>query len=176
MAERITKTSLLCALSLVAFTIENLFPPFFVPGARLGVGNVFVVLCLIYIGYIDATLLIAAKSILAAIFAGNFFAVAYSFTAGIVSLSLTYILLRYAENKVSLIAVGSLAATVNNLVQLSVFALVTKSVGVFTYAPYLSIAGVLAGAFTGIICLLITKNDFKFLVLKTDRLNDKKVE
>ncbi len=169
MSGRVTKTALLCALSLIAFTIENLFPPFFVPGARLGIGNVFVVICLIYCGYIDAILLIVAKSILSAVFAGNFLAVAYSLTAGAVSLTLTYLLLKYFGKKVSLVAVGSLSATVNNLVQLLVFSMVTQSFGVFAYAPYLSIAGVIAGAFTGGVSLLITERDFKFFTTKNNK-------
>lgn len=162
MAKRLAKTALLCALSLIAFTIENLFPPLFIPGARLGVGNVFVILCLIYYGYGSALTVLTAKCILSAIFQGNVFSAVYALSAGAVSITVTYVLLRFAGEKVSLTSVSALSACLHNLVQLAVFMLITESFGTFAYAPYLALVGCVSGVFTGFLCGLTVKRDFRF--------------
>ena len=50
-AKTITTTAVFAALSLIAFMIESLFPPLFVPGAKMGLGNIFSMLALIYCSY-----------------------------------------------------------------------------------------------------------------------------
>ena len=39
--KKLTLCSIYSALAIISFVIENLFPPLFLPGARMGVSNVF---------------------------------------------------------------------------------------------------------------------------------------
>ena len=144
------------ALSLICFLIENLLPPLFIPGARIGVGNVFVMLALALYSLPEAFMLLAAKCVLSAIF-GGVTAIIYSAAAGAISLVLSYALIRFFSDKISLTAIAVLSAVVHNLVQLAVFSLATGAKEVFIYAPYLALAGAAAGVVTGLAAFFIIK-------------------
>ena len=147
--------ALLTALSLIAFLIESLLPPLFIPGAKLGLGNIFLMLCLIWFSLPEALIMFAAKCILAAVF-GGFGQLMYSVPAGLISLLISFLLIGFLSEKVSVVAVAALSAVVHNLLQLTVFGLVTRS-NVTFYLPILAAAGVVAGVITGIATFLIIK-------------------
>ncbi|MCQ2400215.1 MAG: Gx transporter family protein, partial [Clostridia bacterium] len=84
--KRLVFTAVLASLALISFTIESLFPPIFVPGARLGVSNLFVLLAIIFLGVKEGVAVFAVKALLGSLFAGNFSAIIYSLPAGIICL------------------------------------------------------------------------------------------
>jgi uncharacterized membrane protein len=47
---KITLTAILSALALITFLIESLFPPLFIPGARLGLANLFILIAIVILG------------------------------------------------------------------------------------------------------------------------------
>lgn len=154
--KKIAYVGVFTALALIAFLIENLLPPLFIPGARLGLGNVFLMLTLVLYSLPEALLMLAAKCILAAIFGGAS-ALLFSVAAGLSSLVVTYLFFKFFSERLSVTAIAAVAATVNNLVQLSVFALYTRSTAVFYYAPYLALTGVAAGVITGLTAYFILR-------------------
>lgn len=144
------------ALSLICFLIENLLPPLFIPGARIGLGNAFIMLALILYSFPEAAILLLAKCLLSAIFGGAM-ALLYSAAAGAASLIISFALIKYCSKIISVTAIAAVSAVAHNLTQLFVFALVIGSWDVFIYAPYLALAGVVAGVATGLIVFLIIK-------------------
>ena len=85
-AKRIATLGVLVALSLISFTLENLLPPLFLPGAKLGLSNIFTILTLFMFGYIDAILLVVIRTVLGSLIVGGVASLIYSLTAGVVSL------------------------------------------------------------------------------------------
>ena len=147
--------ALLTGLSLIAFTIESLLPSLPVPGAKLGLANIFIMLCLIWYSMPEALIALIAKFILSAVF-GGFSTLTYSVPAGLISLFISFLLIQFLSGKVSIVAVAALSAIVHNLIQLTVFGLITRS-NVTFYLPLLAAAGVVAGVATGIATFLIIK-------------------
>lgn len=145
----------LSAAALIAFMIENLFPPLFIPGARLGVSNVFVLFAVVYLGIKEGFAVLTVKIILGSVFTGNVSAMLYSLPSGLFSLSVQVILLVYAKN-VSITAVSTVGGTVNLILQNSVFCLIAGK-EYFIYLPYLSAIGALSGAFVGITVYFLVK-------------------
>ena len=90
---KIAITALLTALGLIVFIIENQFPPMFIPGARMGLANVFSFAALIMFSPAEAFLTVCLRTALGAIFAGNVSALMYSFTGGIVSMAVSSVLM-----------------------------------------------------------------------------------
>lgn len=148
---------MLTALSLITFLIENLFPPLFIPGAKLGLANAFSFTALVMFGPIDAFVVVAVRTLLGAVFAGNISAVMYSFTGGIVAMAVSSILLYAVHPKISLIAVSVVSAAAHNATQNAVFVLVSATPLAFSYAPYLLLIGALSGALVGIALNLLFK-------------------
>ena len=83
-ARRIAADALFSALGLITFLIENLFPPLFIPGAKMGLSNIFSLSALVLYGPVDAFAVIVVRTVLGSLFAGNVAALMYSFTGGVV--------------------------------------------------------------------------------------------
>lgn len=154
-AKKIAVLAILTALSLIMFLIENLFPPLLIPGAKLGLSNTFSFVALIIYSPIEAFIIVALRTLLGAIFAGNVSALMYSFTGGIVSMAISSLLIYAVYPRLSIIAVSIAAAVCHNITQCTVHVLVTMTPELFVYAPYLMLIGILSGAFIGGVVWLI---------------------
>lgn len=156
-AKKIAVLGVLTALSLIAFLIENLFPPLFIPGAKLGLANAFSFIALILYSPIEAFIIVGVRTILSALFAGNLSAVIYSFTGGIVAMAVSSVLIYLAHPKISITSASVAAAVTHNLTQNAIFALISSSPLAFTYSPYLAVIGAVSGAFIGAAVTLTVK-------------------
>ena len=150
-------TAVLASFALLAFMIEGLFPPLFIPGARLGLSNLFVLLTLICIGNRYAIAVMLVKVVLGSLFAGNPMAILYSLPSGIVSLVLEILLIKFASKKLSLVAISALSAVISATIQTLVYLLVSNTPQILGYLPYLIGVSVIAGGFVGVCALLIIK-------------------
>ena len=157
LARRVATLGILTALSLVTFIIENQFPPMFIPGAKMGLANVFSFAALILYSPIDAFIVVGVRTLLGALFAGNFSAVLYSFTGGVVSMAVSSLLLYLVHPKISVMSISVVAAVFHNITQNAVFCLLSGSALAFGYLPYLVLLGILAGAIVGGIIMLVFK-------------------
>jgi heptaprenyl diphosphate synthase len=156
----------------IAFTLESLFPPLILPGARMGISNVFILLCAIYLGSIYGYATLIVKILLGSIFSGNISSIIYSLPAGLISLTLELALFLWI-NKASIVASSIAGAVVNVTIQNLVFCLVTDSAEYLSYLPYLSLTGVIGGLAVGFIVLLTVKKlKFNFLNTNSDEENN----
>lgn len=156
-AKKIAVLALFTALGLIVFIIENQFPPLFVPGAKMGLANIFSLAALILYGPIKAFVVLIVRTVLGSLFAGNVSMLLYSLTGGVISLALSAILIYIAYPRVSVLAVSVAAAVLHNIVQNAVFVLVTGTSLMFSYMPYLALIGVLSGAIVGAVVTIIFK-------------------
>lgn len=156
-AKKVAMLALFSALGLIVFIIENQFPPLFVPGAKMGLANIFSLAALILYGPIEALVVVAVRTVLGSLFAGNVSMLLYSLTGGVISLALSAILIYIAYPRVSVLAVSVAAAVLHNIVQNAVFVLVTGTSLMFSYMPYLALIGVLSGAIVGAVVTIIFK-------------------
>lgn len=156
-AKKLAVLGVLTALSLITFLIENLFPPLFIPGAKLGLANAFSFIALVMYSPVEAFIIVAARTLLGAMFSGNISAVMYSFTGGVVSMAASSLLFYCVHPKISLICVSVLAAVAHNVTQNIVFVAVYSTPIAFSYLPYLILLGMLSGAFIGAAVTVLVK-------------------
>lgn len=152
--KKLATTAILSAFALIAFMIENLFPPLILPGARLGLSNVFILVAVLFLGSGYGYAVLLVKVVLGSIFSGNVSALLYSFSAGLIALTVEIVLLRF-NHKFGLIAVSVFGAIINLVVQNAVFCLVTGVPEYLAYSPYLALIGILSGAVIGTLVYLI---------------------
>lgn len=155
-AKKIAVLAIFITLSLITFIIENQFPPLFVPGARMGLANIFSFTALIMFSPVEAFIVVAVRTGLGAIYAGNVSALLYSFTGGVASMAISSVLMYTVYPRVSVMAVSVLGAVAHNVTQNIVFVLLTDT-STLTLIPYFILAGILSGAIVGAVVLLIFK-------------------
>ena len=156
-AKRLATLGVLTAMGLITFMIESLFPPLFVPGAKMGLSNIFSMLAVILLGPTDAFVLVAVRTVLGSLFSGNVSTLMYSLTAGLVSVIVTSVLVEFVYPKVSIVAISVVSAVMHNLTQNIVFCLVSNTPQMFVYMPLLGLTGVLAGVIVGFAVWFILK-------------------
>lgn len=155
-SKKIVLCAIFSALALISFLIENLFPPIIVPGAKLGVANVFILLAVVFLGSVYGYAVLIIKILLGSIFAGNVSMMLYSLPAGIIALSVEILLIKKVR-VFSLLSVSVIGSLLNLTVQTTVFCIITKSFEYYAYLPYLALIGAISGAIVGIlICLIIS--------------------
>lgn len=154
---KIAMTGLLLSMSLIIGIIEHSLPPIIpvLPYLKLGLGNVVILATYILLGYKSALVVMLLKCVGIAIFSGNPISLAFSVSAGTISLCISMLLLH--KDNFSLIAVSALSAMIHNLVQILVAWAVMGTWVVLSYLPYMFVLGSIAGVFTGLIATLVIR-------------------
>lgn len=150
-AERITRLALLTAIALTIFLAEAQLDPLTtaVPGVKLGLANIVTVYAMFILGPGNALLVLSARIFLGAVFSGQMMTLIYSAAGGFLSWCVLC-LLRKALTKKQIWLASPAAAIFHNIGQLLAAAAVLRSWAVMAYLPYLVLAALLAGLFTGI--------------------------
>lgn len=156
-AKKIAVLALFTALGLIVFIIENQFPPLFVPGAKMGLANIFSLAALILYGPIEAFVVLIVRTVLGSLFAGNISMLMYSLSGGAVSLAFSAILMYLAYPRVSVMAVSMASAVIHTVIQYIVFMLLTTTAGIMVYMPFSALIGILSGGIVGAVVMLIFK-------------------
>ena len=138
------------ALALILSYVELLIPiNFGIPGAKLGLANLVIVVVLYRNGWREALLLSVVKIVLAGFMFTNLFSILYSLAGGILSLGVMS-LLKW-KNIFSVTGVSIAGGVSHNVGQLLVAMAVVETYQVGWYLPALLIAGVLTGLLIGIL-------------------------
>ena len=149
--------ALLTCISLIIFVVEMQIPlPVPIPGIKLGLANIVTVYAVYMYSPGDAALILLARIILGAVFSGNISALIFSLSGGSLCLLGMIILRRFIDdNHIYLCSI--IGAVLHNIGQIIAAAFVTGTLSVLAYLPILTVAGCIAGLFTGI-CAQITVN------------------
>ena len=155
-AKKLVISGILAAFALVAFMIENLFPPIFVVGGRIGIANFFVLIAGIIAGFWYGFAVITVKAVIGSLLTGNASAILYSLPAGVIAYTAQMLLILYLP-KVSVIAASVIGGVINASAQNAVFCLITKTPEYIVYMPYLALIGALGGLIVGTAAFITVK-------------------
>jgi len=164
--------ALLVAAAAAISLVENAFPPLIpvAPGAKLGLSNVAPLAALVLLGVPDAFAVMLIKCLLGAALSGGLSGLMYSVPAGLAALCVEVLLFKLAFGKTSLAMISLMGATVFNAVQW-LAAVVITGVNLMALLPPLLFAGVLAGAFTGLLTYYII-NKLPYSVFRSGRRSE----
>ena len=149
-AGRITRLALLTAIALTILMVEAQLPELSaIPGIKLGLANIITVYAVFAMGPGDGLLVLSGRVFLGAVFSGQPMTLIYSAAGGLLSWCVLCLLGRLLTEQQIWLA-SPAAAVFHNLGQLLAAAAVMRTWAVLAYLPYLVIAAVLAGLFTGV--------------------------
>lgn len=152
----VAKYGMLIALAFILSYVEAMIPiPIPVPGVKLGLANLVVIVGLYTIGVRGTIAVSLTRIVLVGFTFGNMFSMFYGLAGGAVSLLL--MILAKKTGWFSKIGVSIIGGIGHNIGQLCVAAVVVQTAGVFSYLPVLLVAGVVAGAVIGLLGGLIVE-------------------
>ena len=142
--------ALFAAIALTIWAAEALIPPIVpLPGVRLGLANIVLLLTLYLYDRRSAALVLAVRLILGAALAGTVMSFLYSLAGGLLALGVMALLRDRVQEK-NLWMLSAYAAVAHNLGQLLTARLILGTPGLWWYLPVLLLSGLVTGAFTGL--------------------------
>ena len=155
-AKRVAMYGMMVALAMVLSFLESMLPAFVaVPGVKLGLTNLVVMVALYRMHPSDALVINIVRIVLVGLTFGNAFSIAYSIAGGVLSFMVMYIL--YRSDRFSALGVGAAGGVAHNIGQIIVAMIVMRTTGVAYYLPVLIISGLIAGVVIGLISGMVVK-------------------
>ena len=149
MKSKVAYFGVFTALALIFSYVETLIPiQFGIPGVKLGLANLIIVIALYRMKLSEAYLLSIVRVLLAGFIFGNYFSIIYSLAGGL--LSLTVMALLRKKGGFSVIGVSIAGGVFHNIGQLIVASVIVETFSVMYYVPVLLIAGLVIGLLIGI--------------------------
>ena len=151
---KVTLRAVLIALAMIFSWIEAQIP-YPIPGAKLGLTNLVVLVALYRLSIGDALGINVIRIILVGLTFGNMFSLIYSLSGGILS-GLIMIFMK-KTGKFHITAVSLAGGIVHNIGQILVAMYVLETKAILSYLPVLWITGLLAGIVVGILGSMVLK-------------------
>ena len=154
---------LFLALALICSYVESLIPFYFgIPGVKLGLTNIVVILMLYRMGVSSAFIISVLRIFLAGLLFGNLFSILYSLAGGL--LSFACMLLLKKSGKCSILSVSAVGGVTHNLGQILMAVAVVENKNLLYYYPVMLLSGVITGVLIGIAAqeILLRLPDEKF--------------
>jgi heptaprenyl diphosphate synthase len=137
------------ALALIFSYVESLIPFHIgIPGAKLGLANLVIVIVLYKMNVKSAYLLSVTRVVLSGFIFGSMFGILYSLAGGLLSLTVMAVMRR--TQGFSVIGVSIAGGVFHNIGQLIVAMIVVESYSASYYLPALLITGLITGLMIGI--------------------------
>lgn len=154
--KKIAYIGLLIALAFVFSYIEFLIPVNIgIPGAKLGLANLVIIVALYTLNEKDAFLLSMIRIVLVGFTFANLASMLYSLAGGI--LSYLGMLLAKRTKKLSITGVSVIGGVFHNIGQIIMAIWVVKTTSLIYYLPVLMVSGIAAGVAIGILGAMVTK-------------------
>lgn len=137
------------ALAMIFSYLESLIPlPIGIPGIKLGLANLLVVVAMYKIGEKEAFAISIVRIILSGFLFANLFSIIYSLAGGILSFFVMWLLKK--QGSFSVFGVSMAGGVSHNVGQILIAMYVVETFSVAYYIPVLLVAGLLTGFVIGV--------------------------
>lgn len=155
---KIALLGVLTAAAIVISIIESFIPSIGIPGVKLGLANIVILIILYELGIIDAIVVNLLRVLLTASLRGTIFSMGFlmSLTGAIFSLTIMivfYVLIR----KFSIIGVSVIGSIFHVTGQVLIAMAFLGSAYVVLYLPFIAISAIITGVLVGIVAQVIIK-------------------
>lgn len=162
--QRMVLYGMMIALAFVFSYLEHLIPfNFGIPGIKLGLGNLVVLIALYTLGIKGALVISVVRIALTGLTFGGLFSMIYSLAGGLLSFVVMALLSK--GNRLHITGVSVCGGVMHNVGQLLVAMVVLETLNVWFYLPVLLISGAVTGVAIGITGGLLVDRLEKYLSL-----------
>lgn len=162
-SKRIATYGLFIALAFIFSYIESLIPiPFPVPGIKLGLANLVIIITIYGVGIKEALILSVIRIILVGLIFREPSTLLFSLAGGLFSwLSMAIF---FKLKLFSMVGISVIGGITHNIGQIAVAMLYVNNSGLIYYLPFLMISGVVSGTLIGILGALTIKRLKNFML------------
>ena len=157
--KRLTLDAMLLGAAMMLSYLEAVLPLSLIiplPGAKLGLCNVAIMLCFYAVSPTDALIVSLMRISLTSLLFGNVSSFAFSLFGGLLAYGGMW-LARLFRDKVSYYGISVLCAALHNVGQCLAGAVLLRSFSIFSYLPLLLVFAVFFGLITGAVITPVTR-------------------
>lgn len=159
-ARKIVLLGLFLALAIALGMFESMIPDFLVPGFKLGLANIAIVLLLFGVGWKEALFVNVLRVILVSLLRGNFLTMGgWMSFAGMALSFIGMLLLHLLWKKASVIFVSVIGALLHDVGQIFVAFLYMENGGIFYYLPFMVLLSLGTGVFAGVVAYTLLRRE-----------------
>ena len=153
---KLTLIAVLTASAIVIGIAESFIPGFFVPGIKLGLANIVILITLYELGILEATFINLTRVVIVALVRGSLFTYGFlmSLTGAILSLGIM-ILFYLLIKKFSIIGVSVVGSIFHVTGQIIIAMVFLESAYILYYLPIIAISAIITGVIVGVVARTI---------------------
>ena len=156
--QKIALIATLTASAVVIGIIESFIPSIGIPGIKLGLANIVILVTLYELGIIEAIFVNVLRVVLVSLIGGTIMSMGFvmSLTGAIFSLGIM-ILFYLVIKKFSIIGVSVIGAIFHVIGQILIAMIYLGTSGIVYYLPFIALSAIVTGVIVGIVSQLIIK-------------------
>ena len=160
--KRISILSILLASSIVIGILESFIPAFFIPGVKLGLANIVILLGILNFKWYEALLISIFRVFIINLLLGSFLNVTFfmSLSGALFSFMIMELMFKMAFSKLpSIIFLSVLGSIAHGVGQIIMAMIIINSSMVIYYLPFILLFSIPTGLFVGIVVRTIQKTN-----------------
>ena len=153
---KIALLGVLTAITIVVAIAESFIPSIGIPGVKLGLANIVVLITLYELGIVEAVIVNLSRVLVVGLVRGTFLSMGFlmSLTGAVLSLEIM-ILFYLLIKKFSIIGVSVIGSIFHIFGQILIAMLFLGTAYILYYLPIIAISAIITGVFVGIVAMLI---------------------
>ena len=156
--QKMALLGVLTAGAIVIAILESFIPSGGIPGVKLGLANIVILIILYELGIVEAIVVNLLRVLVVGLFRGTFLSMGFlmSLTGAVLSLGIM-ILFYLLIKKFSIIGVSVIGSLFHVTGQLLIAMIFLGTAYIFIYLPLIAVSAIITGVFVGIVAQLIIK-------------------
>ena len=156
--QKMALLGVLTAAAIVIAILESFIPSIGIPGVKLGLANIVILIILYELGVIEAVIVNLLRVLVVGFVRGTFLSMGFlmSLTGAVFSLGIMIIFYLLIK-KFSIIGVSVIGAVFHVFGQILIAMLFLGTAYIVLYLPFIAISAIITGVFVGIVAKLIIR-------------------
>lgn len=150
---KVSVLAMFSAFAIVLSYVESFIPVAGIPGVKLGIANLAIILVMYFLGTKAAGLVNVVRIVVVGFMFGNLFSILFSIAGALFSIGAMAVVKKTDKFKLQTVSVAGGVA--HNIGQLIVAVFVVDNYSVIYYVPALIISGIVTGIVVGIVADII---------------------
>ncbi|MBQ6730874.1 MAG: Gx transporter family protein [Bacilli bacterium] len=156
--QKMALLGILTAAAIVIATLESFIPSIGIPGVKLGLANIVILIILYELGIVEAVIVNVLRVIVVGLVRGTFLSMGFLMSLTGCALSLGIMIVFYVLiKKFSIIGVSVIGSVFHVTGQIIIAMFFLGTAYIFLYLPVIAISAIITGVFVGIVAKLIIK-------------------
>ena len=156
--QKMALLGVLTAGAIVIAILESFIPSVGIPGVKLGLANIVILIILYELGIVEAIVVNLLRVLVVGLVRGTFLSMGFlmSLTGAVLSLGIM-ILFYLLIKKFSIIGVSVIGSLFHVTGQILIAMIFLGTAYIFLYLPFIAVSAIITGVFVGIVAQLIIK-------------------